>query len=325
MSFIEVEDLCKTYFIAQRSVGVWGSIKSLFRRTYREKKAVSDISFRVERGEAVGYIGPNGAGKSTTIKMLSGVLVPTSGTVHVGGVVPYKERKENAQHIGVVFGQRSQLYWDLPVSDTFELYEKLYDIPREVYMRNRDYYTELFQMEDFIDQPVRQLSLGQKMKANIAIALLHDPEVLYLDEPTIGLDVMSKKVLRESIRRINQEKGMTIILTTHDMDDIEAVCSRLILIDQGRKLFDGTLSRFKEEHHRDNMIKLEFKREMPEWKEQDGLSLAEAADSCWRIRVKREAAPRDAVITLLNLYNPDNIYMEEPKIEEIVESIFVGQ
>lgn len=199
MSFIEVTNLCKDYQISKSGKGISGAVKSLFHREYTVKEAVKNVSFSLEKGEVVGYIGPNGAGKSTTLKMLSGVLIPTSGTVNVGGIVPYKERKENAKRIGVVFGQRSQLYWDLPISDTFDLYENLYSVPKAQFRRNCEYYIDLLDMKDFVDQPVRQLSLGQKMKSNIAIALLHDPDVLYLDEPTIGLDVTSKKVLRDAI------------------------------------------------------------------------------------------------------------------------------
>ena len=241
MSFIEVRDLCKDYRIAQTEKGFAGAVKSLFHREYRVKSAVRDVSFSIERGEIVGYIGPNGAGKSTTIKMLSGVLIPTSGTVSVGGIVPYKDRKENAKHIGVVFGQRSQLYWDLPISDTFDLYESLYDTPRDVFRKNCAFYTELLGMGEFIDQPVRQLSLGQKMKANVAIALLHDPDVLYLDEPTIGMDVVVKERIRAFLKELNRAYGTTILLTTHDMTDIEKVCARAIMINKGKKLFDGTL------------------------------------------------------------------------------------
>ena len=241
MSYIEVNDLCKEYRVAKTGKGIGGAIKSLFHREYTVKEAVRHVNFSVEKGEIVGYIGNNGAGKSTLLKMLSGFLIPTSGTVQVGGIVPYERRRENAKRIGVVFGQRSQLYWDLPVSDTFDLYESLYDIPHETFRKNCDLFTELLDMGGFLDQPVRQLSLGQKMKANIAVALLHDPAVLYLDEPTIGLDAVSKLAVRSFIRRLNETRRITVILTTHDMQDIEALASRILLIGKGKILLDGTL------------------------------------------------------------------------------------
>ena len=239
MSFIEVTNLCKEYRIAKQEKGITGAVKSLFHREYTVKEAVKNVSFSLDKGEVVGYIGPNGAGKSTTIKMLSGVLLPTSGVAKIGDIIPYENRKENAKRIGVVFGQRSQLYWDLPISDTFDLYESLYSVPRERFRENCKYFTELLDMNDFINQPVRQLSLGQKMKANIAIALLHDPEVLYLDEPTIGLDAVSKLKVREFILEQNRLCGTTVLLTTHDMQDIDALCSRVLLIGKGQLLLDG--------------------------------------------------------------------------------------
>ena len=321
MSFIEVKNLCKDYRIVQTEKGVAGAVKSLFHREYQVKKAGRDVSFSIERGEVVGYIGPNGAGKSTTIKMLSGILMPTSGTVTVGGIVPYKDRKENAKHIGVVFGQRSQLYWDLPISDTFDLYESLYDTPKDVFRKNCAFYTELLGMETFINQPVRQLSLGQKMKANVAIALLHDPDVLYLDEPTIGLDVMSKKILRDAVRTINREKGTTVILTTHDMDDIEAVCSRLILIDRGTKLFDGSLERFKADYKKGTTIKLEFEGAPPAAEPPAGFGIVGRDEHTLWLSTAAESS-RDAMIGLIRYYDPKNIYAVEPRIEDIVRGLF---
>ena len=320
MAFIEVTDLVKEYRIFQSKPGVMGALSSLFHREYRTKLAVDHISFSIERGEVVGYIGPNGAGKSTTIKMLSGVLVPTAGHVTVGGLVPYQRRKENAKKIGVVFGQRSQLYWDLPVSDTFDLYQRLYDIPQERFEENRRFYTQTLEMEEFVTQPVRQLSLGQKMKANLAIAMLHDPEVLYLDEPTIGLDVVSKRTLRESVRRLNEERGTTIILTTHDMDDIEAVCNRLILIDKGKKLFDGTLAGFKAKYEDGFTVKLFFDQP-PAWQEDSRFALISSQQGVWTIRAA-SLSTKDALTILLNRYDPQNIYVEEPQIEELVARIF---
>lgn len=319
MSYIEVNDLCKEYRVAKTGKGIGGAIKSLFHREYTVKEAVRHVNFSVEKGEIVGYIGPNGAGKSTTLKMLSGILIPTSGTVQVGGIVPYERRRENAKRIGVVFGQRSQLYWDLPVSDTFDLYESLYDIPHETFRKNCHLFTELLDMGGFLDQPVRQLSLGQKMKANIAVALLHDPAVLYLDEPTIGLDVVSKKVLRQAIKAINREKGTTVMLTTHDMDDIEAVCNRLIMINEGVKLFDGTLESFRNQYEREIVIRLEFEDSAPAWRDIEGLTLAKRDENTLEVKLLDRSAVKASISRLLDTYEPQNIFVREPDIEDIVE------
>lgn len=319
MSYIEVKDLCKEYRIAKTGKGIGGAIKSLFHREYTVKEAVRHVDFSVEKGEIVGYIGPNGAGKSTTLKMLSGILIPSSGTVQVGGIVPYERRRENAKRIGVVFGQRSQLYWDLPVSDTFDLYESLYDIPHETFRKNCELFTELLDMGSFLDQPVRQLSLGQKMKANIAVALLHDPAVLYLDEPTIGLDVVSKKVLRQAIKAINQEKGTTVMLTTHDMDDIEAICKRLIMINEGVKLFDGTLESFRNQYEREIVIRLEFEDSAPVWEDMEGLTLAKRDENTLEVKLLDRSAVKASITRLLDAYEPQNVFVREPDIEDIVE------
>lgn len=319
MSYIEVNDLCKEYRVAKTGKGIGGAIKSLFHREYTVKEAVRHVNFSVEKGEIVGYIGPNGAGKSTTLKMLSGILIPTSGTVQVGGIVPYERRRENAKRIGVVFGQRSQLYWDLPVSDTFDLYESLYDIPHETFRKNCDLFTELLDMGGFLDQPVRQLSLGQKMKANIAVALLHDPAVLYLDEPTIGLDVVSKKVLRQAIKAINREKGTTVMLTTHDMDDIEAVCNRLIMINEGVKLFDGTLESFRNQYEREIVIRLEFEGNAPTWQDMEGLSFSKRDENGLEVKLLDRSTVKASITRLLDTFEPQNIFVREPDIEDIVE------
>jgi ABC-2 type transport system ATP-binding protein len=322
MSLIEVNHIHKDFRIAEPTKGVAESLKSLFKKKYYTKKAVEDISFKIDKGEVVGYIGPNGAGKSTTIKILSGVLTPTSGSVTVNGIIPYKSRKENAQKIGVVFGQRSQLYWDLPVADTFELHQKLYNIKDDLYKANRKYFTDILEMQDFIDQPVRQLSLGQKMKANLALSMLHDPDILYLDEPTIGLDVMSKKALRACITDINRDKQTTIILTTHDMDDIEAVCGRLILIDKGRKLFDGGLTDFEEQYKSGYVVRMQFEGKLPVWAAEKEYKLLEQSDNNLVISVDRCLTTKEALTYLINRYNPDNIYIEKEKIEDMIQRIF---
>lgn len=324
MSLIEVNHIHKDFRIAEPVKGVGGSLKSLFKKKYYTKKAVEDISFKIDRGEVVGYIGPNGAGKSTTIKILSGVLTPTNGSVMVNGIIPYKNRKENAQKIGVVFGQRSQLYWDLPVADTFELHQKLYNIKEDRYKANRKYFTDILEMHDFIGQPVRQLSLGQKMKANLALSMLHDPDILYLDEPTIGLDVMSKKTLRTCIADINRDKQTTIILTTHDMDDIEAVCGRLILINKGRKLFDGGLTDFEEQYKNGYVVKMQFEGKLPVWEAEKDYKLLEQSDNNLIISVDRCLTTKEALTYLINRYNPDNIYIEKEKIEDIIQRIFTN-
>ena len=245
MPFIEVKDLCKEYQILQRQNGFGGYIQSLFHPVYVCKKAVKNINFSIEKGESVGYIGMNGAGKSTTIKMLSGVLTPTSGRITVNGIVPYERRSENARQMGVVFGQRSRLNWDLPMTDSFELYRRIYDIGSERYRENVETYVELLGLREFLHRPVRQLSLGEKMRANLALTFLHDPQVVYLDEPTIGLDVVAKSNVRKFIRAMNREKQVTVMLTTHDMADIEQICDRLIFLHQGEILYDGSLPAFQ--------------------------------------------------------------------------------
>lgn len=257
MAFIEVNDLCKDYQILQRQNGFGGYIKSLFHPVYTCKKAVKNLNFSIEKGESVGYIGMNGAGKSTTIKMLSGVLTPTSGRITVNGIVPYEHRSENARQMGVVFGQRSRLNWDLPMTDSFELYRKMFDIESERYKKNVETYTEHLGLHEFLNRPVRQLSLGEKMRANLALTFLHDPQVVYLDEPTIGLDVVAKSNVRKFIRAMNREKQVTVMLTTHDMADIEQICDRLIFIHQGEILYDGSLSVFKNTYGSHYTIELE--------------------------------------------------------------------
>src|SRR5690242_15338577 len=239
MSLIEVRDLNRTFVVRKRdSERRWGAV----RRTRTEIRAVRDLSFAIEGGEMVGYIGPNGAGKSTTIKMLTGILVPTGGQVRVAGLDPSRDRVDLARRIGVVFGQRSTLWWDLPLRDSFELLQKMYRVPPLRYRENLDRFVDLLDLGAQLDTPVRQLSLGQRMRGDITAALLHDPEVIYLDEPTIGLDVVSKGRLREFLRALNAERGTTLLLTTHDLQDIEALCDRVVVIDHGTSVFDGPLA-----------------------------------------------------------------------------------
>lgn len=244
---IELNDICKTYRVASRESGFGNAVKSLFKREYNTICAVNHISFCIKDGEMVGLLGPNGAGKSSTIKILSGILTPDSGTCLVNGQVPWKNRKEYVRHIGVVFGQRSQLWWDIPVMDSFELLQAIYAIPAPRYRCKLDELTQLLHLEEILKTPTRQLSLGQRMRCEIAASLLHEPELLFLDEPTIGLDAVSKVAVRGFIKKMNEEHKTTVILTTHDMQDIEAITERVILIGKGQKLMDGTLEDLRRE------------------------------------------------------------------------------
>lgn len=239
---ITMENVCKSYRIAKRNAGFREAVRALFHREYEEIHALKDVSFTISDGEMVGYIGPNGAGKSSTIKILSGILTPDGGDCRIDGRIPWKERREHVKQIGVVFGQRSQLWWDVPVIDSFELLKEIYDVSEELYRKNLSRLTELLDLSELLRTPTRQLSLGQRMRCEIAASLLHSPRVLFLDEPTIGLDAVSKLAVRDFIKELNREEKTTVILTTHDMQDIEALASRVILIGKGRILLDGTLS-----------------------------------------------------------------------------------
>jgi ABC-2 type transport system ATP-binding protein len=236
---IRVENLAKEFRRPHRYGGPFGAVRTLLTRRYDTVTAVDGVGFSIEPGELVGYLGPNGAGKSTTIKMLTGVLTPTAGTVEVAGLVPWRDREANARRIGVVFGQRSQLWWDLPLVESLRLVAVLYDMDRDRYAANLERLSALLGLDAFLDTPVRQLSLGQKMRGDLAAAMLYEPDILYLDEPTVGLDVVAKDAVRAFIAEANRERGTTVLLTTHDLADVERLCRRIILIDHGRVLFDG--------------------------------------------------------------------------------------
>ncbi|MCX8132207.1 MAG: ATP-binding cassette domain-containing protein [Clostridia bacterium] len=245
---IHVENLTKDFKTYIKQPGFLGTVKGLFSREVKIKRAVDNISFDIEKGEMVGYIGANGAGKSTTIKMMTGILTPTAGTCNVNGIVPYENRKQNAKHIGVVFGQRTQLWWDLPLTETFSILKEIYDVDDNSYKYRMSFMNEVLDIGSFISSPVRTLSLGQRMRADLAAALIHNPRVLFLDEPTIGLDVMVKEKMRNAIKDINREFKTTVILTTHDMFDIEELCSRMIIIDKGSKIYDGSIEEIKNQY-----------------------------------------------------------------------------
>ena len=242
---IELQGICKTFRVAKRDAGFGKAVKALFHREYSLVHALEDVSFTIQEGEMVGYIGPNGAGKSSTIKVMSGILTPDSGNCRIDGLTPWKDRKAHVRQIGVVFGQRSQLWWDVPIVDSFELIRDIYEVDEREYRNNLEELTEMLDLAEILKTPARQLSLGQRMRCEIAASLLHSPRILFLDEPTIGLDAVSKIAVRKFIQRLNQEKKTTVILTTHDMQDIEALTERILLIGKGRILLDGSLEKLK--------------------------------------------------------------------------------
>lgn len=257
---IELKNVSKEFVSPKKYPGFKGAIKGLFSNEKVSKIAVDDISFTIQDGEIVGYIGSNGAGKSTTIKMMTGILNPTKGTCLVDGVNPSKNRKENAQNIGVVFGQRTQLWWDLPLSESFTILKEIYDVSDEDYANQMEFLNRVLELEEFFDRPVRTLSLGQRMRADLGAALLHNPRVLYLDEPTIGLDLVVKDNIRKAIREINEKYNTTVILTTHDIEDIEELCSRIIIIDEGKKIYDGSLANLKDTYGKRRKVSMEVKK-----------------------------------------------------------------
>ncbi|MCA9998151.1 MAG: ATP-binding cassette domain-containing protein, partial [Anaerolineales bacterium] len=238
---ITVQNLQKHFKLNKQYRGAWGSVRTLFSREYEVVKAVDDISFTVARGELVGYLGPNGAGKSTTIKMLTGLLVPSGGMLEVNGRLPWRDRQAYVARIGAVFGQRTTLWWDLPVIESLELLQHIYRVPNGRFRQNLADFETMLELKPFLNTPVRSLSLGQRMRADLCAALLHDPDLLFLDEPTIGLDVVAKERIRQFIRHVNRERGTTVLLTTHDLSDVQKLCDRILIIDRGKLLYDGSL------------------------------------------------------------------------------------
>lgn len=260
MSFIVVKNLNKTFKVLQRDSGLINAFKSLVKRNYKEIKAVDNISFNINKGEIASYIGPNGAGKSTTIKMLTGILKPDSGFISVDKLNPFNDRVKYVKNIGVVFGQKSQLWWDIPVEDSFLLLKDIYKLDDKEYEKTKEELVELLNLKDFLKTPVRQLSLGQRMRCEIAASLLHNPKILFLDEPTIGLDAISKVAVRKFIKEINKKKKVTIILTSHDMSDIEALTNRIIVIGHGKILYDGSLNGIKKKFNKEKRLEIIYKK-----------------------------------------------------------------
>jgi ABC-2 type transport system ATP-binding protein len=292
-----------------------------FRRTRREVRAVDGLSFSVERGEVMGYIGPNGAGKSTTIKMLTGILVPSGGSIRVAGVDPLRHRLKLAKRIGVVFGQRTTLWWDLPLKDSFAVLQKMYDVPLERHRQNLATFVELLDLGDLLDVPVRQLSLGQRMRGDIAAALLHDPEIVYLDEPTIGLDVISKARLREFLAQVNADRRTTVILTTHDLDDIEALCTRVMVIDHGRQIFDGTLDRLKSSQSAPRTLVVDLASSLPPI-QVDGATVIKVDGPRQHLTFPTSTSAAPLLSQIAANYPLVDLSVSEPTIESVITQLY---
>jgi ABC-2 type transport system ATP-binding protein len=311
---IDVRDLARTFDVRRR-------VEGRRRRVRDSVLAVHDLTFSVQAGEMVGYIGPNGAGKSTTIKMLTGILVPTGGQVRVAGLDPSRDRLELARRIGVVFGQRSTLWWDLPLRDSFDLLQKMYRIAPARYRDNLDRFVDLLDLGDQLDTPVRQLSLGQRMRGDITAALLHDPEVLYLDEPTIGLDVVSKGRLREFLRALNDERGTTLVLTTHDLQDIEALCDRVIVIDHGTSVFDGPLAGLHEQGGSTRTLVVDLVDEAPPIEVLGAVVRRVEGPRQW-LSFPAEASAAPVVAAVAASYDVADLSIQEPDIEDVIRELY---
>lgn len=322
MEIIAVEHITKTYRQYRRFPGVWGSIRSLFTREYQEETAVHNLSFSIQEGEAVGYLGPNGAGKSTMIKMMSGILVPTAGELRVLGNVPHLARKDNAMNMGVVFGQRSQLWWDLPVSDSFDLHRSIYKIPDAVYEKNLAFCMDMLSMQEFVQKPVRQLSLGQRMRVEIAMALLHEPKILFLDEPTIGLDVMAKDQIRHFLRTVNREKKVTIVLTTHDMKDIEEICPRLIVVNKGELVYDGSVAELRRKLGQERQVVIEFREEPGDINLPGVMLLQEEGLRKTYLFSKHETGVFELVSQIAAKYYVEDVSIEHADIESVIRRLY---
>lgn len=325
MSFIDVEQVSKSFRINKRSAGVAGMLMNLVAPKYEKKQAVKDISFQIEKGEMVGFIGPNGAGKSTTIKMLSGILYPDSGKISVNGYIPYKQRKEYVARIGVVFGQKSQLQWDLPVIDSFELLKAIYSIKEDVYKKNLNRFVDMLDMGGFVNQPVRQLSLGQRMRADIVAALLHSPEIVFFDEPTIGVDVLGKETIREFIRELNAQDQVTMLFTTHDMQDIEKTCNRLIIIDKGSKMYDGSLQSIREKYGTERRLIVELNQE-EELESIEGVTIDNLENRKKSLSFdNNQVNINDLMNHLLQKYSIRDLTVSEPEIESLIQKMYNGE
>ena len=306
---IVMKNVCKDFKILNRHEGLKGSIRDLFSRDYKTISAVKDVSLEIAKGEIIGYLGPNGAGKSTTIKMMTGVLEPTSGEIMVNGRVPYKDRTANSEHIGVVFGQRSQLWWSLPLIESFKLLRDIYMVSKEDYENMLALYRSLVDIEPILHKPVRQMSLGQRTLSDILAAFLHNPDIVFLDEPTIGLDVAMKSKIRDLIKGLNQQKGTTVILTTHDMGDVDALCKRIVIIDKGMKIYDNDIDHLKTYFGSYRTLRMRL------------------SDDTWEERVIDESKEdvMDVIMKKQKECKIKDIQLQEISTEEVIKKIYGGE
>jgi ABC-2 type transport system ATP-binding protein len=322
MAQILVEDLSKSYRILERDAGALGALRGLLRRRYRVVEALKSISFSLERGELLGFIGPNGAGKSTTIKILSGILQPDGGRCDIDGVTPWIDRIRHVARMGVVFGQRTQLWWDLPVIEGFDLLRDIYGVGEADYRRTRDEMIALMRLERLLDQPVRQLSLGQRMRCEIAAAMLHSPSILFLDEPTIGLDAPSKLAVRDFVRKLNRERGVTVILTTHDMHDIEAMAERVIVIGKGVILADTTFDSLREQVLSARRLFVDFAGEAPALSI-PGVEICHREGNSLELSFDPRTVPTPELIGRITAeHDLLDIHVEQPRIEEVIARFY---
>lgn len=319
---IELKGICKNYKISERPEGRFGVLKGAFVRKTKIIKALDDISFNIGEGELVGYIGPNGAGKSTTVKIMSGILTPDSGSCKIMNRIPYKDRTAHVSQIGVVFGQRSQLWWDVPVNDTFNLLKDIYDIPTKRYKKRFEELVEALSISSLLKTPVRQLSLGQRMRCEIAASLLHSPKILFLDEPTIGLDAVSKLALRDFLKNENQKNGVTMILTTHDMDDIESLCNRVMVIGHGKLLYDGKLEMLKQQYSPLRHIRALLDKKVEKF-HIEGTENIEVVGNTWNVLYDPSKIPAHSIVeTLVKRLPLKDIVIEEQDVDEIIAEMY---
>ena len=323
MDIIEVKDLSKEYKIVRRDSGIKNAFRSFIKREYRIVRAVDKVSFSIKKGEIVGYIGPNGAGKSTTIKMLSGILKPDEGIINIMGMDPTVDRIKYVKEIGVVFGQKSQLWWDIPAEDSFDLLKDIYKIPDDEYEKNKQELVKILHLEEIIKSPVRQLSLGERMKCELVASLLHSPKILFLDEPTIGLDAISKVIVRDFIKKINKLKKITVILTTHDMADIESLTDRLIMIGHGKKLYDGSVKDIKKKYSNEKIVEVIYEGVLKDKIVNDKIDILEESQGLIRMKIDtRKIMVSDIVRKYSEVCEIKDINVIETGIDDIIYKLY---